>query len=398
MLSHKLPLEPPERLKQLPPYLFAEVDRRKRELTAQGKDVVDLGVGDPDLSTPDFVIEELTRAARDPANHRYALDAGMPEFRKSISQWFHRRYHVTLDPNTEILPLIGSKEGIAHLPLAVINPGDVTLIPDPGYPVYRSATFFAGGTPHAMPLLERNGFLPDLGAIDANVLKKTRLMFLNYPNNPTSAVASKEFFKEVVDFAHKHQILIVHDAAYNEVAYDGYKAPSILEISGAKEVAVELHSLSKTFNMTGWRVGFAVGHPEALKLLGKVKSNCDSGIFQAIQWAAKRALDDGDDWCKKNLTLYQERRDLFIGGMNKMGWKIAAPKATFYVWIPVPAGYTSAELCLKFLTEMNIVVTPGNGFGPNGEGYFRVSLTNPNHRIEEALRRIASSHKHPHQA
>ncbi len=396
MSQKSLLIEIPERLKQLPPYLFAEIDRRKRELTSQGKDVVDLGVGDPDIPTPDFIIEELTRAARDPSNHRYALDAGMPEFRKSISLWFQRRYGVSLDSNTEILPLIGSKEGIAHLPLAVLNPGDVSLIPDPGYPVYRSGTLFAGAIPYVMPLLEKNQFLPDLGAIDANALKKAKLLFINYPNNPTSAIASKEFFKEVVDFARKHGILIAHDAAYNEVAYEGYKAPSILEIPGAKEVAVELHSFSKTFNMTGWRVGFAAGHPEAIKLLAKVKSNCDSGIFQAVQWAAKRALDEGDNWCRQNLAIFEKRRNLFCGGMNQMGWKVTPPKATFYVWIPVPAGYTSAELCLKFLTEMNIVVTPGNGFGAHGEGYFRVSLTNPESRLEEALRRIAASHKHPH--
>lgn len=396
MNSKSLPLEPPGRLKQLPPYLFAEIDRRKRELLSHGKDVVDLGVGDPDLPTPGFIVEELTRAARDPANHRYALDAGMPEFRKSIAQWFERRYGVKLDPNSEILPLIGSKEGIAHLPLAVLNPGEVSLVPDPGYPVYRSGTLFAGGIPHAMPLLERNQFLPDLGAINRDVLSKAKLLFLNYPNNPTAATASKEFFKEVLAFAREHGILVVHDAAYNEVAYDGYRAPSLLELPGAKEGAVELHSFSKTFNMTGWRVGFAAGHPEALKLLGKVKSNCDSGIFQAVQWAAKRALEEGEAWCQKNVEIYQRRRDLFVNGMKRLGWNIPSPKATFYCWIPVPAGYTSAEICLKFLTEMNLVVTPGNGFGSHGEGYFRVSLTNPESRLEEALRRIAASHKHPH--
>ncbi|MSR77948.1 MAG: aminotransferase class I/II-fold pyridoxal phosphate-dependent enzyme [Candidatus Omnitrophica bacterium] len=389
-------IESPERLKQLPPYLFAEVDRRKRELIAQGKDVVDLGVGDPDLPTPDFIIEALLEGVKNPANHRYALDAGMPEFRKSIQQWFQTRFGYTADLNTEILPLLGSKEGIAHLPLALINPGDVALIPDPGYPVYRSGTLFAGGVPYVMPLLEANGFLPDLGAIPDDVLKKARIMFINYPNNPTSAVATKEFYQEVVDFARKNDIMIISDAAYSEVVYDGYTAPSILQIPGAKEVAVELHSLSKTFNMTGWRVGFAIGNPDIIKLLAKVKSNCDSGIFGAVQWAAKRALDDGHDWCKKNLLIYQTRRDLFVSGMKNMGWSIEAPKATFYCWIPVPPGSTSAELCLRFLTDLNIVVTPGNGFGPNGEGYFRVSLTYPDHRIEEALKRIASTHKHPH--
>ena len=396
MTQKTFSIEPPDRLKQLPPYLFAEIDRRKRELAAQGKDVIDLGVGDPDLPTPDFIIEALIEGAKNPANHRYALDAGMPEFRKSIQKWFEKRFGVSADPATEILPLIGSKEGIAHLPLAVLNPGDVCLIPDPGYPVYRSGTLFAGAVPYVMPLLESNHFLPDLGIIPQDILKKAKLMFINYPNNPTSAVATKEFYREVVDFARKHEILIASDAAYSEVVFDGYEASSILEIPGAKEVAVELHSLSKTFNMTGWRVGFAVGNADVIKLLAKVKSNCDSGIFQAIQMAGKKALDEGSAWVKKNLAIYQKRRDLFIAGMNRMGWEIKAPKATFYCWIPVPPGSTSSELCLKFLTELNIVVTPGNGFGPNGEGYFRVSLTYPDGRIEEALRRIASTHKHPH--
>lgn len=396
MTLNKLILESPERLKQLPPYLFAEIDRRKRELRAQGKNVIDLGVGDPDIPSPDFVVKALQEAAAVPANHRYALDAGMPEFRQSIASWFERRYGVKLDKDLEILPLIGSKEGIAHLPLAVLNPGDVSLIPDPGYPVYRSGTLFAGGIPHVMPLLESNDFLPDLSSIDPALLKKAKLLYINYPNNPTSAVASKSFYQEVVEFARKHQILICSDAAYNEAGYDGYEAPSILEIHGAKEVAIELHSLSKTFNMTGWRVAFAVGNPEALKLLAKVKSNCDSGIFQAIQMAAKKALDEGDPWVKQNMLVYQKRRDVLVEGFKKIGWPIKAPKATFYCWIPVPPGSTSSELALKFLTELNIVVTPGNGFGPNGEGYFRISLTVSEPHIKEAIERIAKTHKHPH--
>ena len=389
-------LEPPDRLKQLPPYLFAEVDRKKRELIAKGKDVIDLGVGDPDLPTPGFIIDALTEAARDGANHRYALDAGMPAFRESISRWFEGRFGVKLDPAKEILPLIGSKEGIAHLPLAVLNPGDVALIPDPGYPPYRSGTLFAGAVPYYMPLLESNGFFPDLSQIPADVLKKAKLIYINYPNNPTSAVATKEFFKQVVDFAHEHEILIAQDAAYCEVGFDGYQAPSILEIPGAKEISIEFHSLSKTFNMTGWRVGFAVGNPEAVALLAKVKSNCDSGIFQAIQLAGKKALDEGKEAHQKLLKIYQNRRDLLVRGFAGMGWQIPSPRATFYCWIPVPPGYTSAELCLRFLEEMSLVVTPGNGFGPNGEGYFRISLTVPDARIEEAIARIAKSHKHSH--
>ena len=391
-----LHLEPPDRLKALPPYLFAEVDRKKRELAAKGRDVIDLGVGDPDLPTPAFIIDALNDAARDGRNHRYALDAGMPVFRESIAKWFKKRFGVSLDPGKEILPLIGSKEGIAHLPLAVLNPGDVSLIPDPGYPPYRSGTIFAGGVPHFMPLLEENEFLPRLDAIDAPVLKKAKLVYINYPNNPTSATATKAFFQEAVEFAHKHGILIAQDAAYSEVGYDGYEAPSILEIDGAKEVAIEFHSLSKTFNMTGWRVGFAAGSPQAIALLAKVKSNVDSGIFQAIQLAAKKALEEGEPAHRELLKIYQKRRDTLMNGLWKLGWKAKAPKATFYCWIPVPPGYTSAELALKFLEEMSIVVTPGNGFGPNGEGYFRISLTVPDARLEEAVARIEKNHRHPH--
>lgn len=396
MQKKPLTIVPADRLKALPPYLFAEVDRKKRDLIAKGKDVIDLGVGDPDLPTPDFIIEALNKAAKDPSNHRYALDAGMPAFRESIARWFDNRFNVKLDSAKEILPLIGSKEGIGHLPLAVLNPGEVSLIPDPGYPPYRSGTLFAGGIPYFMPLLESNDFLPDLSRIPADVLKKAKLIYINYPNNPTSAIATKEFYKQVVDFARGHELIIASDAAYSEVGYDGYESPSILEIDGAKEVAIEFHSLSKTFNMTGWRVGFAAGNPELIALLGKVKSNVDSGIFQAIQLAGKAALDQGKETHKKLMQIYQKRRDLLAQGFAKMGWPIKPPKATFYCWIPVPPGCTSAELALKFLEEMSIVVTPGNGFGPHGEGYFRISLTVPDARIEEAVARIAKSHSHKH--
>ena len=392
----RIVLESPERLKQLPPYLFAEIDRKKRELMARGKDVVDLGVGDPDLPTPDFIVEALHSAAKDPQNHRYSLDTGVPAFRESIGNFFQKRFGVRLDPTKEILPLIGSKEGIAHLPLAILNPGDAALIPDPGYPPYRSGTLFAGGVPYFMPLLESNDFLPDLSVIPSDILKRAKLIYLNYPNNPTSAVAPKSFFQDVVNFAHEHQLLVVQDAAYCEIGYEGYEAPSILEIEGAKEVAVEFHSLSKTFNMTGWRVGFAAGNAEALALLAKVKSNVDSGIFQAIQWAAKKAFDEGEVVHQELLKVYQKRRDVLVQGLRDIGWNFIPPKATFYCWIPVPPGYTSAELALKFLEEMSIVVTPGNGFGPHGEGYFRISLTISETRLREAIQRIAKSHSHPH--
>ncbi|MDA9101120.1 LL-diaminopimelate aminotransferase [Omnitrophica bacterium] len=389
-------MEPTERLKKLPPYLFAEIDRRKRELLAKGRDVIDLGVGDPDIPTPDFIIDTLANEARDPANHRYALDAGMPVFRQTISWWFENRFRVKLDPDKEILPLIGSKEGIGHFPLALINPGDLALVPDPSYPVYRSATWFAGGEPYTLPLLESNAFLPDLKSLDPSVLKRAKMLYLNYPNNPTAAVAPKEFLKEVVEFAYANQILIVQDAAYSEMAYDGYKPLSILEIDGAREVAVEFHSLSKTFNMTGWRVGFAAGSQQAIALLAKVKANMDSGIFQAIQLAAAGALQDGQEALDENIKIYQKRRDLLWQGFRDLGWEFKSPKATFYCWIPVPAGYSSSELALTFLEDMNLVVTPGNGFGANGEGYFRISLTVPDDRIQEALARIKKSHKHLH--
>ena len=394
MKKQPIIFEPTGRLQKLPPYLFAEIDKKKRELIAKGKDVIDLGVGDPDIPTADFIVEALQQAAANPRNHRYALDQGMPEFRHAIHDWFQRRFNVKLDPDKEILPLIGSKEGIGHLPLAVLDPGKVCLIPDPGYPVYRSGTLFAEGIPYTMPLLEKNDYLPDFDVIPEEVLRNTKLMFLNYPNNPTSQTAGKDFFEKVVAFAQKHGILIAHDAAYSEMTYDGLRSPSILEIPGAKEIAVELFSLSKTSSMTGWRVGFAVGNAQVLALLAKVKSNLDSGIFQAIQIAGIKALQEGEGALAQNIKIYQERRDLLVQGFRDLGWKVEAPKATFYVWIPVPPGYTSAELALKFLEELNIVVTPGNGFGPNGEGYFRISLTVAESRIMEALDRIKKSHPH----
>lgn len=385
-------MEPPDRLKKLPPYLFVEVDRRKRELRAKGIDVIDLGVGDPDLPSPDFVIEALAEAARDPKNHRYALDAGLPELREAFARWFEGRFHIQLDPAEEVLPLIGSKEGIAHLPLALLNPGEVALVPDPCYPVYKSATHLAGAIPYLLPLLEVNGFLPDYSSIESSALEKARLLFLNYPNNPTSACASLDFFKNTVSWAHEHGIFVAQDAAYSEMTYDGFVAPSILEAEGAKEIAIEFHSLSKTYNMTGWRIGFAVGNREVIRLLAKVKSNIDSGIFQAVQLAGKCALERGRSFLEQTLKIYKRRRDLFVERLNRLGWKIPLPRGTFYLWIPVPPGYTSQELALRLLEEAHILVTPGNGFGPNGEGYVRASLTISEDRLEEALKRIQKIH------
>lgn len=385
-------IEASERVKRLPPYLFAEVDRLKRELQAKGKDVIDLGVGDPDLPTPDFVIEALAKAAKDAPNHRYALDQGMPELRQTIAEWYQKRFSVKLDPETEILPLIGSKEGIAHLPLALLNPGDVSLVPDPCYPVYKSATQFAGGEVQLMPLLAENNFLPDLKSVEKDMSDKAKLMFLNYPNNPTGAVASENFFKSVMSFAEDHQLIVAHDAAYTEIAYEGYEPPSFLQTDGARDLGIEFHSLSKTLNMTGWRVGFACGNKDLIRHLGKIKSNIDSGIFRAIQWAGVAALRMGDAENKRLCKIYQKRRDIVLNGFKAVGWKIFPLKATFYVWLPVPPGYTSQELCMKLLKEANVVVVPGNGFGPNGEGYFRISLTIADNRLEEAIERIKKIH------
>ena len=378
-----------ERLKKLPPYLFAEIDRVKRELRSQGKELIDLGVGDPDQPTPPHVIEALARAARDPSTHTYALDSGMEELREAIADWYLRRFGVELDPATEVLPLLGSKEGIAHIPLAFINPGDVALVPSPAYPVYAIATTFAGGTPYEMPLVKENNFLPDLSAIPEEVLGKAKMMFLNYPNNPTAALATLDFFKTVVDFAEKHNIMICHDFAYSEMAFDGYVPPSFLETPGAKDVGIEFHSLSKTYNMTGWRIGWAAGNSEIIGGLGRIKSNIDSGIFEAIQVAGIEALE-GDQQCIADMrAIYTERRDILVAGLKNLGINAEAPKATFYVWFEAPSGYTSSSFAGLLLEKAGIVATPGNGFGDPGEGYVRMALTVSKERLAEAVRRMA---------
>ena len=377
-----------ERLQKLPPYLFVEIDRAKKKALAKGVDIISLGIGDPDLPTPPNVIEKLYEGAQDQRNHQYAMDEGMPEFRKAIADWYNDRFGVILDAGTEVLPLIGSKEGIGHIHLGFVNPGDVVLVPEPGYPVYQSGTWFAEGKPVYMPLVSSNSFLPDFSQLNENDLKKARLLFLNYPNNPTGAVCDLSFFEEVVDFARKHDIIVCHDAAYTEMYYDDEKPHSFLEVSGAKDVGIEFHSLSKTYNMTGWRIGFAVGNSTVLDGLRKVKSNLDSGIFQAIQVAGVEALTGPQDYYQNMLTMYQDRRDVFVDGLNSLGWNVKKPKATFYIWIPVPPGYTSAELVMLLLEQAGIVTTPGNGFGTSGEGYIRAALTVPTERIKEALGRI----------
>ena len=381
-------IEKSDRLKKLPPYLFIEIDKAKKKALEAKRDIIDLGVGDPDQPTPKFIIDALKKAVDDPKTHRYALDQGLPELKAAISKWFHMRFGVELDPETEILPLIGSKEGIAHFPLAFIDPGDLALVPDPCYPPYRSGVIFSGGEPVAMPLLESNGFLPDLRAINHHLLNKIKMVFLNYPNNPTAGCASKGFFDEVVNFASKHNIIICHDAAYSEIASSSYRSPSILESSGARESAIEFHSLSKTFNMTGWRLGFACGNTKLIEALAKVKSNIDSGIFTAIQRAGIAALEHYNTHINAINRIYDERRDALVDGLNSIGWNVTKPKATFYVWAKVKSRYTSALLARDLLEKCDIVATPGNGFGEHGEGYIRMALTVDKARLCEAVDRI----------
>lgn len=380
--------EKSDRLKKLPPYLFVEIDKAKKKARDEGCDIIDLGIGDPDIPTPRFVIDALNKAARDPATHRYSIDQGIPEFRQAAAKWLKKRFGVDFNPENEICPLIGSKEGIAHLPLAFINPGDVVLVPDPCYPPYRAGTIFAGGEALCMPLLESRKFLPDLKSINHHLLHKAKMIFINYPNNPTSAVCDKKFLKNIVEFAQKHSLIVACDAAYSEITFDGYKAPSVFEVEGAKDVAIEFHSLSKTFNMTGWRIGFACGNASIIEGLAKVKSNIDSGIFSAIQRAGVTALDNYDKHIKSAIKIYEERRNILVDGLNAMGMHVENPKATFYVWVKVPPRYTSATFAKALMERCDIVATPGNGFGEHGEGYIRMAATIDKKRIKEAVDRI----------
>ena len=380
--------EKAERLRQLPPYLFKEIDRKKAEVRSRGVDIIDLGVGDPDLPTPEHIIRALKRAADDPANHRYPSYSGLNTFKETVAEWYRERFGVVLDASTEVVSLIGSKEGIAHFPLAFINPGDLALVPSPAYPVYNIATIFAGGESFFMPLLSENRFLPDLKSIPEEIAARAKILFINYPNNPTSAIADLDFFKQIVAFAKKYDILVCHDAAYTEMAFDGYRPPSFLEVEGAKDVGIEFHSLSKTYNMTGWRIGFAVGNPIAVEGLGAIKSNIDSGVFQAVQVAGIEAIK-GDQACVEEMSrIYTERRDVMVRGLRDSGFEVETPKATFYLWIKVPEGYSSAQLATRLLEEAGLVVTPGNGFGEPGEGYFRMALAQKKERLEEAVKRL----------
>ena len=379
-----------DRISQLPPYLFAEIDKKKALQIEKGVDVIDLGVGDPDIPTPSHIIQAAAAALADPSNHRYPSYAGMAEFRSAAAAWLQGRFGVSLDPETEVLALIGSKEGVAHTPMAFINPGDLALVPDPGYPVYPVSVAFAGGVCHRMPLLKENGFLPDLDAIPPDVAARAKMMFLNYPNNPTAAVAEGDFFERVVEFALRHNIVVCHDAAYTETAFDGFVPPSFLETPGAREVGIEFHSLSKTFSMTGWRIAFAAGAAGAVGALGKVKTNIDSGAFQAVQIAGMEALTAPDPGFHARLETYRERRDIFCDGLAKAGLAHTKPLSTFYVWFETPDGVGSAEFASALLEQCGVVVTPGNGFGEFGEGYVRASITFDTERVRQAAERIAS--------
>lgn len=378
------------RLDKLPPYLFVEINRRIAELEAKGKDIIDFGIGDPDLPTPSHIIERMCQAAHDPANHRYPETDGLPELRQAITEWYERRFGVALNPANEVLPLLGSKEGIGHIALCFIEPGDLALVPDPGYPPFSLGTILAGGAPYFMPLKEENDFLPDLDVIPDGVADRAKLMWLNYPNNPTGATAGLDFFDRAVHFARRHGLAICHDAPYTEVAFDGYRAPSFMQTPGARNIGVEFHSLSKTCHMTGWRIGMVVGNADMVNALFRVKSNLDSGVPQAIQYAAMEALRGPQEHIAEHNTIFQRRRDRLVGVLGQIGLKARLPRATFYVWAKVPGGYTSMDFAKKLLDEVGIAVTPGTGYGKEGEGYIRFSLTLSDDRLEEGVNRLSS--------
>ncbi|OGC03640.1 LL-diaminopimelate aminotransferase [candidate division WOR-1 bacterium RIFOXYA12_FULL_43_27] len=377
-----------KRLDKIPPYLFVKIEEKKAELVKKGIDVIDFGIGDPDLPTPEHIISKMREVLPTTEAENYPTSKGEPLFRKAVADWYKKRFNVLLDPATEVCALIGSKEGLAHLPLAFVDPGDVTLVPDPSYPVYKISTILAGGEPYLIPLV------PDLKKIPANIVKRAKLLYINYPNNPTAAVAEKDFFEQCVNFCRENNILLVSDLAYSEMGYDGYKPISVLEIPGAKEVTIEFHSLSKTYNMTGWRIGMAVGNKDAVSALATIKSNIDSGVFKAIQLAAITALSSSQDCVAQNNLFFQERRDVLYDGLSSLGFKLPKPKATFYMWVPVPKGETSASFTEKLLDKCGILVVPGSGYGPSGEGYVRFAFTIPKERIKLAIKRLKDANLH----
>lgn len=378
-----------KRLEKIPPYLFAEIRRKGDELVAKGVKIINLGVGDPDRPTPAHIIQAMHEAIDEPSTHNYPPYQGTNDYRKAAVEWMECRFGVTgLDPDKEVVSSIGSKEAIHNTFLAFVDAGDYTLIPDPGYPVYRTSTIFAGGEPYAMPLKAENNFLPNLKAIPEEVARKAKLLWINYPNNPTGALATLEFFEELVDYCREYDILLCHDHAYSEMAYDGYKPPSLLQVKGAKEVSIEFHSLSKSYNMTGWRVGFVVGNALGIQGLSQVKSNVDSGVFKAIQRAAAASFKTTQEELQEVMSVYQNRRDILVEGLKSLGWPIEAPKATLYVWVPVPDGYSSTEFVSLLLDKCGIIAPPGNGYGAAGEGFFRIALTVPDTQMHEAIQRM----------
>lgn len=377
-----------KRIEKLPPYLFAEIDRKVAEVKARGEDVISFGVGDPDLPTPTHVVEALARAASDPATHRYPSYTGMPAFRESIAGWYERRFGVKLDADEQVQPLVGSKEGIFHLPVAFIDPGDVALIPDPGYPVYETGTILAHGEPFLLPLTPDNGYVPDYDAIPAEIVERAKVLWLNYPSNPTSATVDLDVFQRAVDFCRANDLLLAHDAAYTEITFDDYVAPSALQADGAEECVIEFHSLSKTYNMTGWRIGWVAGAPVAIEAMKRLKTNVDSGIFDAVQHAGIAAIDGPQDYLQGCVETYQRRRDLLCDGLKSMGVVVEPPRGSIYVWVPVPDGHTSESFTELLLNEAAIVVAPGNGYGPSGQGFVRFSLTIADERLEEGVERL----------
>lgn len=376
-----------KRIEQLPPYPFAELDRKKAELKAKGVDIIDISIGDPDLPTPEPIVSAMQEAVKKPANHTYPSYSGCLAFKEAVVRWYKKRFDVLLDPATEVCALIGSKEGIANIHYAFVDPGDIVIVPNPGYPVYSVTAKFAGGLPYMMPLHPSNRFLPDLNLIPENILQKAKIIHLNYPNNPTGAVATEDLFKSVVALAKRHSTIVCHDAAYTEIYYDEERPRSFLQTKGAKEVGIEFHSLSKTFNMTGWRIGFAVGNAKIIEGLAKIKTNIDSGQFTAIQETAVFALDNESILTAPIRRTYQERRDVFVEALKKIGMKIEPPKAAFYLWMNVPSAYNSSGYAAKLL-EQGVVATPGTAFGEEGEGFIRFALTRPKERLEEAALRI----------
>ena len=382
-------MQPAKRLEKIPPYLFAELNSKREQLGLQGVDIINLALGDPDKPTPTQILQTMHQAIDDPSTHNYPPYQGTQEFREAAVNWMERRFGVTgLNPHTEIISSIGSKEAIHNTFLAFVEAGDYALIPDPGYPVYKTASIFAGGEPYSMPLKVENNFLPDLNIIPEEIARKAKLLWINYPNNPTGAIASLEFLGELVDFCRQYNILLCHDHAYSEMAYDGYKPPSVLQVPGAKDVAIEFHSLSKSYNMMGWRIGFVVGNATGIQGLRQVKSNVDSGVFKAIQRAAIAAFCTSDAELWALMSGYQKRRDIIVQGLQSLGWPIEPPEATLYIWVPVPLGYSSQEFVSLLLDRCGIMVAPGNGYGVIGEGFFRIALTIPDERMYEAIQRM----------